>query len=229
MVAIAKAPLRRAKLPPARVPPLANGDRLTAAEFMRRYESTQEDFKAELINGITYVMMPAHFEGHGVADSITNLWLGHYAWKTTGVQHAQNVTTKLSRFDIPQPDGVLLWKAEKGGQTRRTPDDYLEGAPELVVEVAASSSNYDMHDKRDAYLRAGVKEYIVVRTWDKAVSWFILEDDQYIELQPDKKGVCRSQVFPGLWLNVPALIALDRAGVLNTLEAGLADRKKRRG
>lgn len=228
MVALAKSTARRAKTAARRLPPLANGDRLTAAEFMRRYEACEEDFRAELINGITYVMMPAHFEGHGVADSITNFWLGYYACKTPGVEHAQNATTMLSRFDIPQPDGMLIWLPEKGGQTRRTPDDYLQGAPELIVEVAASSSNYDMHDKRDAYLRAGVKEYIVVRTWDKAVSWFMLEDDQYIEVQPDKKGICRSQVFPGLWLNVPALIALDRAGVLNTLESGLADRKKRR-
>ena len=228
MVAIATAPARSSRPSKSpRVPPLCNGDRLTGAEFMRRYEASGHDIKAELINAISYVMMPAHFEGHGVADSITNFWLGYYACKTPGVQHAQNVTARLTRLDIPQPDGVLLWKPEHGGQTRTSKDDYLEGAPELVVEIAASSANYDMHDKRDAYLRAGVREYIVVRTWDKAVSWFILEDDQYIELQPDKKGIYHSQVFPGLWLNVPALLALDRAKVLATLEAGLAVKKKR--
>ena len=194
---------------------------------MRRYEASGDNIKAELINGTAYVMMPAHFEGHGVSDSITNFWLGYYACKTPGVQHAQNATTMLSRFDIPQPDGMLIWLPEKGGKTRRTEDDYLEGAPELIIEVAASSRNYDLHDKRDAYLRAGVKEYVVVQTWDKVVSWFMLENDEYILQKPDKKGVCRSQVFPGLWLNVPALLALDRGGVLNTLEAGLAARKKR--
>ncbi len=224
VAALAKAPARRAS---RRVPPLFNGDRLTAAEFMRRYEACGEDVKAELINGIAYVMMPAHFEGHGVSDSITNFWLGYYACKTQGVQHAQNATTKLSRLDIPQPDGLLMWLPEKGGQARKSEDDYLEGAPELVVEIAASSRNYDLFDKRDAYLRAGVKEYIVVQTWDKIVNWFILENDEYAAMKPDKKGVLRSRVFPGLWLNAPALLALDRAGVLSTLEHGLADRKRR--
>jgi Putative restriction endonuclease len=30
-------------------------------------------------------------------------------------------------------------------------DEYLEGVPELMVEIAASSASYDLHDKRWVY------------------------------------------------------------------------------
>jgi hypothetical protein len=36
------------------VPPLETGDRLTRAEFLRRYRATPEGFKAELIEGVVY-------------------------------------------------------------------------------------------------------------------------------------------------------------------------------
>lgn len=48
------------------IPPLESGDspletlreRLTCAEFERRYEATPEKFKAELIEGVVYLASP---------------------------------------------------------------------------------------------------------------------------------------------------------------------------
>jgi len=48
-----------------------------------------------------------------------------------------------------------------GGQSRISEDDYIEGAPELIVEIAASTASYDLHDKLRAYRRNGVREYQV--------------------------------------------------------------------
>ena len=39
---------------PVPIPPLESGDRLTRAEFERRYEATSDSFKAELIEGVVY-------------------------------------------------------------------------------------------------------------------------------------------------------------------------------
>jgi len=49
------------------------------------------------------------------------------------------------------------------GQSRISQDDYIEGAPELIVEIAASSAAYDLHDKQEAYRRNGVQEYLESR------------------------------------------------------------------
>ena len=53
------------------------------------------------------------------------------------------------------------------------------------------------------------------------LDWWRLEDDEYRLMKADKSGVVRSHVFPGLWLNVPALLASDAARVLATLQKGM--------
>jgi hypothetical protein len=35
-----------------------------------------------------------------------------------------------------------------GGNSRITDDDYIEGAPELLAEIAASSAAYQLYDKK---------------------------------------------------------------------------------
>lgn len=83
-------------------------------------------------------------------------------------------------------------------------DDYIEGAPELIAEVAASRASYDLGDKKKAYRRNGVKEYIVWQMFENKLDWFVLQDDEYVLLTPDADGVIRSRAFPGLWLSVDA-------------------------
>ena len=103
------------------------------------------------------------------------------------------------------------------GEAHIRPDGYVEGAPPLVVEIAASSASYDLHDKLRAYRRSGVQEYIVWRTLDGALDWLRLQEGEYVRVEPDVNGMIESAVFPGLRLNVPALLARDRAGVLAAL------------
>ena len=100
-------------------------------------------------------------------------------------------------------------------------DDYIEGAPELVVEVAASSVAIDLFDKKRAYQRNGVKEYIVWQIYENRLDWFSLQNGEYVALQANDQGVIQSQVFPGLWLAVSDLLRGNMAQVLATLQQGL--------
>ena len=110
---------------------------------------------------------------------------------------------------------------DTGGRSSITADDYIEGAPELIVEVAASSAAYDLHDKLQVYRRNGVQEYLVWQVYDRRVDWFQWTEDGYTALTPDSSGVIHSQIFPGLQLAVPALLQGDMAHVLATLQKGL--------
>jgi Uma2 family endonuclease len=101
-------------------------------------------------------------------------------------------------------------------------DDYIEGAPELVVEIAASSAAIDLGDKKRAYRRNGIPEYIVWQVFDHKVDWFCLQEGEYISLPIDADGTIRSRVFPGLWLAVEDLLAGNMVRVLSVLQAGLA-------
>lgn len=203
-----------------KLPPLESGDRLTRTEFERRYAAMPALKKAELIEGVVYVSSPlrakAHSKPHG--DIIT--WLGNYTAATPGVERYDNPTVRLDADNEPQPDAVL--RLEEGGQSHISPDDYIEGAPELIVEVAASSASYDLHDKLRVYRRNGVQEYIVWRTYSQQIDWFVLESGEYKALDADASGIFRSQQFPGLWLASEALLSGNLAEVLQVLQQGMA-------
>jgi Uma2 family endonuclease len=214
-------PVTRRERPERGIPPLENGAHLSAAEFLRRYEAMPEVKKAELINGIVYMGSPVRADQHGEPDALIQTWLGTYAIATPGVKHAANSTTRLGPDDTPQPDGLLRIVPECGGRAGLDPKGYVQGPPELVVEVAASSASLDVREKGDSYRRAGVREYLVWRTEDEAVDWWILEDDEYRPPASDANGVLRSRQFPGLWLDTTALLAGDGAQLMARLQEGL--------
>jgi Uma2 family endonuclease len=68
----------------------------------------------------------------------------------------------------------MLWIDEKrGGQAIIGEKGYMEGAPDLVVEVAASSASYDLHEKLMVYQRNGVREYLVWSVFDEQFRGFV--------------------------------------------------------
>jgi len=85
----------------------------------------------------------------------------------------------------------------------------------------------DLHGKLRAYQKNGVKEYVVWRVQEAAVDWFVLQDAKFIPLAADEHGIYRSQVFPGLWLNVPALLRRDAKALWATLDEGMATNEYR--
>jgi Uma2 family endonuclease len=201
------------------VPSLESGDRLTRAEFERRYEATPEKFKAELIEGVVYVASPVR-AFHGTPHAALITWLGVYWTATPGVSVADNTTTRLDLDNEPQPDALL--RIEIGGTSTITEDGYIEGAPELVAEIATSSAAIDLGAKKNAYRRNGVQEYLVWQTFENRFSWFRLQTEEFVSIEPDADGTIRSSTFPGLWLAVPALLDGNMIDVLNKLQTGLA-------
>ncbi|TAE60887.1 MAG: Uma2 family endonuclease [Nostocales cyanobacterium] len=207
---------------PTLIFPLNNGDKLNRYEFERRYQNTPEAKKAELIEGIVYIMPAAlRFRSHGQPHARILTWLGNYEVLTPGVELAIEPTVRLDFDNEPQPDAVLIITPEAGGQTRISEDDYIEGAPELVVEIAASSAAIDLHGKKQAYRRNGVKEYIVWQVLEQKLTWFYLEKGEYLELVADENGILKSCLFPGLWLAVNDLLTGNMSEVLQVLQVGL--------
>ena len=203
------------------IPPLTSGDRLTRREFERRYAGMPEDFKAELIEGVVYVASPVRYASHGAPHTQITTWLGVYCAATSGVGMADNTTVRMDPFNEPQPDIFLRLEPAVGGRSKVTSDDYIEGPPELIVEVAASSATYDLREKKTVYQRNGVQEYLVWQIYERRLDWFYLHNDEYEQLQPDTEGIIRSRIFPGLHLDMPALLAGDLARVLAIVQAGL--------
>ncbi|NER29107.1 MAG: Uma2 family endonuclease [Symploca sp. SIO1C4] len=205
-----------------KVLPLENGDCLTRYEFERRYQAMPQIKKAELIEGVVYMASPLRFEPHAEPHSSIIGWLWIYRIATPGIRLGDNATVRLDMDNEPQPDALLRIDESLGGQSYLDEDDYVAGAPELIAEVAASSAAYDLGDKLKAYRRNRVQEYLVWQVYDQRLDWFRLKEGRYVTLEPDKSGVVRSEVFPGLWLAVSALLAGDLAKVLTVAQSGIA-------
>ena len=201
---------------------LENGDRLTRPEFERRYQAMPQLNKAELIEGVVYVPSPVRSTSHAKPHGLIITWLGVYSAATFGVELNDNATLRLDMDNEPQPDALLRLDERLGGQSRLSTDDYIEGGPELIVEIAASSAAYDVHDKLRAYRRNQVQEYLVWQVHEHRLDWWQLQEGAYVSLQADASGIVRSVVFPGLWLTTSALIEGNLAEVLVMLQAGLA-------
>jgi hypothetical protein len=201
-----------------RIPELAAGDKLTRAEFLRRWEAHPEIKKAELIGGIVYMPSPVSFE-HGVMDGDVGTWLGTYRAATPGTDSGHN-TTSFLLADTPQPDNFLCILPEYGGSSW-VEDKYLGGRPELLAEISRSSASYDLHVKLELYQAAGVPEYLAILLYEEEVRWHVLVNGQYQLLSPDRDGLFRSRIFPGLWLDSKALLARNLQQVLARLQEGL--------
>ncbi|CCQ49932.1 Uma2 family endonuclease [Crocosphaera watsonii] len=202
-----------------KIPPLENGDRLTRLEFETRYQKMTHVKKAELIEGIVYMGSPLRINKHGEPHADIMGWLTVYKAFTPNVQTGDNATVRLDPENEPQPDALL--RIEKGGQSIISEDGYVEGAPELIVEIAASTVSIDLHGKLKAYRRNQVQEYVVWRVDDNEIDWFRLKDEKYIKLQADENGIIKSEIYPGLWLDVTALLKGDLVKVLDVLKQGI--------
>jgi Uma2 family endonuclease len=211
--------------PPEALLPLEPGDRLTRDEFERRYDAMPRLKKAELIEGVVYMPSPVRHRRHGRPHFRLIGWLCAYEAATPGVEGGDNGTIRLDLDNDPQPDAYLLIDPARGGQARISADDYVELAPELVVEVAASSAGFDLHTKLHVYRRNGVREYLVWRVLDGKVDWFALRSGQYEAMAPNAEGFLSSEVFPGLWLDADALVRGDMPRVLAVAQQGLDSRE----
>lgn len=205
----------------ARIPPLENGDRLTRAEFERRYQAMRHVKKAELIEGIVYMPSPLHFEAHSEPHAHIIGWLFFYVAATPGVRLGDNATVRLDLDNEVQPDALLRIETPRWRTSLIDEDDYIQGAPELVIEIAATTATHDLHDKLHIYRRNGVREYIAWQVYDQKITWFHLRDENYITLPADESGTVHSIAFPGLWLHVPALLASELTTVLAEAQKGI--------
>jgi Uma2 family endonuclease len=201
-------------------PPLREGERMTSDEFLRRWEAMPDLKHAELIDGIVHMPSPVSIQHADLHPPLT-AWLAHYTAGTPGCRTGSEGTWLMGEKNVPQPDITLRILPEFGGQSR-VEGDYTAGAPELVVEVAASSRTRDVGAKLKLYERMGVREYLIADTRHREFLWKDWTGGAYQPLEPGADGIFRSRFFPGLWLDPDALWRLDLPRLFAVVQQGLA-------
>lgn len=207
--------------PDPELPPLEQGEHLDRETFHARYHAMPSGVRADLIEGAVHLpspVVPPHSRNHTAVLA----WLTHYAEATAGAEAFADVTTVLGPNTEVQPDALLT--ICEGPRRKVEIDDErgVIGTPELVVEIASSTSSFDLHQKHYLYERSEVAEYLVVLVRERAVCWFVHRGDGFQEPTPGEDGLLRSEVFPGLWLDPEALLRLDTRAVKTVLDLGLA-------
>lgn len=200
------------------LPMLQSGDRLRQPEFHRRYLQTPAGQKFELVEGRVVMASPVS-ESHAVYDSLLQTLLTVYRSQTLGTRNMANGTVILDEDNEVQPDACLWILPASGGRSRLKSGKYVTGAPEWVGEVSYSSVSIDLFEKRMAYHRNGIAEYFVVCIPDRRCHLFNLQENRPI--LPDSRGILRSSVMPGLWIDTRAFGNNDAQRVLATLQLGL--------
>ncbi len=197
---------------------LHSGDSMMQSEFHSIYKLMPEGFKAELIGGVVYVASPlkqSHAEYHSWLNSVLMMYVAN----TPGLQLCDNATVILGHLDELQPDILIRIRPSHGGQSSDTEDDYIQGAPEFVLEIAHTSSAIDLHSKRERYLKSGVREYIVLCLRPRELFWFDLSTNP--RLEADSDGLYRSKILPGLWLNLQAILDINYSVAMESIKKGL--------
>ena len=203
------------------IPPLENGDHLTRAEFERRYDAMPDLKKAELIEGVVYMASPGPHERHGEPHFDLIGWLGHYATATPGVEGGDNSSLRLDLDNMPQPDAFLYDPAPHRRPGRISEDDYIEGGPELIAEVASSSVSYDLHDEAPTSIAAmGCANTSSGGSGTGRSTGSSCARGSTSGCRSARTGIYRSEVFPGLWLDPAALIRGDSRRVVEVVGAG---------
>lgn len=198
--------------------PFIAGDNLSQEEFLHLYSQMPALKKAELIGGVVFMPSPVSNE-HSSADSLLSGLLSYYCAHTPGTDSGNNATL-LMMGDAPQSDSHLRILTDFGGNSWEE-KGYINGAPELLAEIAVSSAAYDLHQKLALYQAAVVSEYLVYLVHEHEIRWHRLVGKQYQFLPVEPDGIVRSISFPGLWLNVRAFLDGDKKLVYQTLQAGL--------
>ncbi len=108
---------------------------------------------------------------------------------------------KLSEVDVVQPDVLVVC------DPRKIKDTHIEGAPDLVVEIASPSTTvYDRTLKLELYARYRVKEYWLVTSYPHLLEALLLDGDGYrIRKVYRKQDTLTSPTLPGLELPLAAI------------------------
>ena len=137
-----------------------------ALAYQEKYE------KYELINGEVHMMSRPSFEHSDVEFNITTLFKNYLRGKRCRALQEPNV--KLSDKDQFIPDVVIVCNPEILN------DPWIEGVPDLVVEVLSpSTAKYDRFYKKALYEKYGVKEYWIVNPFDKTIEVYHLIDGKF--------------------------------------------------
>jgi Uma2 family endonuclease len=134
--------------------------------------------KYEVLDGVLFMTPPPTFDHQDAQDELLMRMRLYAKQQGLGKVVSSPIGVRLPNQPIPiQPDVVFVSKKRLHIITPK----YIEGTPDLVVEILSPSTwTYDRKEKFEAYRAAGVPEYWIVDYRAKTIEIFKLEAAAYV-------------------------------------------------
>lgn len=163
----------------------------------RDYASLPDEPRCELIFGRFY-LSPSPSTLHQVVVQLLWRLLDEIADTSGGAAFLAPLDVHLAEHSVVQPD-VMYVSASRREVVQR----WLEGAPDLVVEVLSpGTSRRDRGEKLRLYSQAGVREYWVVDPAERQIEILTNREGDFVVVLPDGETY-RSQAVPEIRLSLP--------------------------
>jgi Uma2 family endonuclease len=136
-----------------------------------------DGFRYEVLNGELFMERPPNILHQRFSNRLVVRMSSHVMTNGLGEVFQAPTGVRLPGQPVPiQPDILFVSRERKSIIGK----DYVEGAPDLVVEILSPSNwPFDRNEKFQAYRGAGVREYWIVDPRARTVEVFVLEDGSY--------------------------------------------------
>lgn len=166
-----------------------------------------DGWKYEIFDGVLYMSPPPTINHQDVAGELFFHMRGFVRAHKLGTVLDAPCGVRLPTQPVPVEPDILFVRRERRDILR---ERYVEGAPDLVVEVLSrSNADYDRTTKYRQYEGAGVLEYWIINYWDETVAIYNLVEQRYQLSGTFRRGeTAVSQVMTGFQIAVVDLFDL---------------------
>jgi Uma2 family endonuclease len=168
---------------------------MTEGEFL---DWCDDDVRAEWVDGEVVIFDPAHYKHCRIVGWLLCVMGLYVEDRDLGEVLVTDYLIRLARQRrMRLPDLLFVAKERRDLITEM----YLEGPPDLIVEVVSpDSQSRDRHEKFLEYEAAGVREYWMIDFTAEEVEVHTLDGDGRYRAIPAYEGRVASTVLPGFWI-----------------------------
>jgi Uma2 family endonuclease len=187
------------------------GVHMAEQEFV---EWTLNRVAAEWVDG-EVVLMPPVSDVHDDLDTWLIAVLRHFVESRRLGVIRHNMFVRFARRRRRRvPDVIFIAEAHR----RRIRDTFIDGAPDLIIEVVSpDSQNRDRREKYFDYEAAGVREYWIVDPLSRTLNAYALHGRKYKHIDP-KDDLVHSTVLRGFFLRPKWLFGRQRPRLTRVLK-----------
>ena len=153
-----------------------HGTKMTLAEY--RALEPVDGGVWELADGAVFEMAPPSYDHQNLIDFLVRM-INNFLDTTNpliGVA-VSSIGVVLSESTAPTPDMVYV----RSEMAHLIQGSFVEGLPDLVVEVMSQDHRRDLVMKRGWYAEAGIPEYWIIDPVNDTITILELSDGEYVE------------------------------------------------